>query len=370
MAVTVTTSDAGSELLLTGSVGDFGWGEDCFTHPDIVAALAQVGAGPITVRLNSGGGIAAEGAAIYAALKAHKGAVTVMIEGWAASAASLVAMAGSAVVMRPGAVLMIHDPASIARGPAAEMRRVADVLDVLGDTYAGIYAAKCGKPAAETRDLMRKEVWYGPDDAVAAGFADRAESANDNALPAEPVAFGGFALYGRLPEQVAAVATARGWQSRITLAAAPAVPPQPKEKTMSEQQPPAGPGANPPPSSLSAADPAAIAEACHAAGFPVLTASLLKRGGVTMAQVEARIADAKAIAEAAQKTGLPQMAGDLIAAGISLDTARTLLLSARASSEERAPTDTTHSAPAAATGAAQMEQAVARANELAGFSRK
>ena len=97
-------------LMLYGDVGDpFGWG-DGFSASDVAEALAEHGDGDITVRVNSGSGIANEGMAIYSLLKGHAGKVTIAVDGVAASAASLIAMAGSEIEMRDGAMMMIHDP--------------------------------------------------------------------------------------------------------------------------------------------------------------------------------------------------------------------------------------------------------------------
>lgn len=101
----------GTEIVLTGTVGGAAWwDEDYFTHADVIGALAQVGReADITVRVNSGGGVASEGAAIHAAFAAHKGTVEMIVEGWAASAASLFVMAGDKVTMRRGAFLTARD---------------------------------------------------------------------------------------------------------------------------------------------------------------------------------------------------------------------------------------------------------------------
>lgn len=165
------------ELVLYGTVGDTFWGYDYFTASAVRRALSEM-SGDIVVRLNSGGGIASEGQAIYSALKDYPGKVTVSVDGVAASAASLLAMAGDEVVMRLGAWMLIHDPASPfteGRGTADDHAKEARLLNVVGDAYAGIYAARAGITAEEAREIMRVETVYGPEDAVAAGFADHVE---------------------------------------------------------------------------------------------------------------------------------------------------------------------------------------------------
>ncbi|MCB5412383.1 ATP-dependent Clp protease proteolytic subunit, partial [Pseudogemmobacter faecipullorum] len=100
-----------NELLLYGTVGSSWWDEEFFTAKTVRESLADM-TGPLTVRINSGGGIATEGQAIYTALRGYSGEVHIVVEGIAASAASLIAMAGSSITMSTGAIMMIHDPAS------------------------------------------------------------------------------------------------------------------------------------------------------------------------------------------------------------------------------------------------------------------
>ena len=115
-----------SEIELYGTVGGSFWDEECFS-PRTVRSLLQGLTGDLTVRLNSGGGIASDGQAIYTMLRDYSatvGRVTVVIEGVAASAASLIAMAGDEIVMRLGSWMLIHDPAQAivceARGTAED----------------------------------------------------------------------------------------------------------------------------------------------------------------------------------------------------------------------------------------------------------
>lgn len=126
----------------------------------------------ITVYINSGGGDAAEGAAIYNTLQAHPGNVTVEVRGIAASAASLIAMAGQRIVMADGAILMIHDPQNITIGNSDDHAKTIEQLEAFAVSYARIYAKRSGKTADECRRLMKAETWFDGPSAVAAGFAD------------------------------------------------------------------------------------------------------------------------------------------------------------------------------------------------------
>ena len=226
-----------NEIVLTGTVGESYWG-DGFTAVEVITALAKVGRDTdIVVRLNSGGGIATEGAAIHAALSAHKGNVDLVVEGIAASAASVIAMAGDKISMTLGSVMMIHDASTFAWGDAAELTKAVSALDTLSNAYASIYADRTGKSAAEMRDLMKAETWLTADEAVATGFADDAASADNDNEPAEASAFA-YASYQHAPERFVALADARGWKFPTPMAAKPAATTrQPKETPMTVTNP-------------------------------------------------------------------------------------------------------------------------------------
>ena len=163
-----------NEIFLEGSVSLSFWGEPCFAPADVRAMLDGL-SGPLTVHLNSGGGVATDGQAIYAILCAYPGEVTVQIEGIAASAASLIAMAGDKVVMTEGSLLMIHDPAQMwmdGRGTEADHIKMAESLAILAKAYAGIYAKRAKCSLEEARAIMQAETYYDPEAAIAAGFAD------------------------------------------------------------------------------------------------------------------------------------------------------------------------------------------------------
>jgi len=204
------------EILLYGDVGDpYCWG-DGFTVTDVASALAEHGPGDVPVRLNSGGGIAFDGVAIYSLLRSHEGKVHVIVDGIAASAASLILMAGDTREMRDGAMVMIHDAAGLTFGTAADHQRDATVLDKLSDQYAGIYAARSGLEREEVRSLMRAETWFTADEAVAQGLVTgKAESL------AEPTASFNYRLYARAP---------KGLPSRFKPQAAPAATASAAEK--------------------------------------------------------------------------------------------------------------------------------------------
>jgi ATP-dependent protease ClpP protease subunit len=164
----------GGEMHLYGDVGDT-WSGDNFMPSDVANGLAAHGDGDVTVRLNSGGGIATDGMAIYSLLKAHPGKVHIKVDGIAASAASLIAMAGDTRSMRQGAMLMIHDPATVTVGNVDAHQKKIDTLDKLANNYAGVYARASGKTTADTRAIMKSETWLTADEAKKDGFTTAVE---------------------------------------------------------------------------------------------------------------------------------------------------------------------------------------------------
>ncbi|MBB2956977.1 head maturation protease, ClpP-related [Pseudoclavibacter helvolus] len=126
----------------------------------------------INLYVNSPGGSAWDGIAIMNSLRRHKARVEVTVDGLAASAASLIAMAGDHITMNRGAELMIHDASGMAYGNAQTMDDTAKALHKLSDSYADTYAARAGGTREEWRALMQAETWYTAEEAVTAGLAD------------------------------------------------------------------------------------------------------------------------------------------------------------------------------------------------------
>ncbi|MFC3569192.1 head maturation protease, ClpP-related [Paracoccus simplex] len=175
------------ELILSGNVIDdswvsWMWDEDVFFAPSMVRqALAELGEGQVTVRINSVGGHVNAGEQIRAMLASHPGGCRIIVEGLAASAASLILMAGSQRLMSAGSHIMIHDPSGGVWGNEEETRRAADQLAVIASTYAAVYAAASGKTPEDARKIMKAETWYGPQAAIAEGFADGVAGADAEA---------------------------------------------------------------------------------------------------------------------------------------------------------------------------------------------
>lgn len=187
-----------NEIRLYGSCGNNWWDEEFFTAAQVREQLAAM-SGPVTVRINSGGGIAAEGQAIYTMLVDYPGEVHVVIDAVAMSSASLIAMAGDTITMRLGSYMLVHDPAipcAEGRGTEADHMRVAQQLLVIADAYAAVYAKRAGIGTEEARRIMRDETVMDGPTALALGFA----TAVDDSAPAEPVARFDYRIYAHAPQ--------------------------------------------------------------------------------------------------------------------------------------------------------------------------
>lgn len=171
--VRVATDGPGAaELWIDDYLEAPNWFGDGISSRDVREALDAVGSRDVIVHLNSGGGDYFEGVAIYQAFRQHPGDVYMSVGALAASAASVVAMAGDTVGIGDGAFIMIHEASGFAYGQADEMLAMADLLDSIGAEIAGFYARKTGTPADDWRTSMKAETWYGPTAAIDAGLAD------------------------------------------------------------------------------------------------------------------------------------------------------------------------------------------------------
>jgi len=143
------------------------------TSPSMIdKAIEKANGEDLEVEINSGGGSVFAGSEIYTALKSYKGNVTVKIVGLAASAASVIAMAGEKVMMSPTAQIMIHNVSSWAEGDYREMEHTADILKNANDTIANAYRLKTGKEQKELLSLMDNETWMTAQKAKELGFID------------------------------------------------------------------------------------------------------------------------------------------------------------------------------------------------------
>lgn len=165
-------NDESRTLFLNGEISDETWYGDEVT-PKMFKEELQDGEGDITVWINSPGGDVFAAAQIYTMLMDYKGNVTVKIDGLAASAASVIAMAGTEVQMSPVAMMMIHNPATIAIGDSSEMKKAIDMLDEVKESIMNAYEIKTGLSRSRISHLMDAESWFNAKKAVELGFADK-----------------------------------------------------------------------------------------------------------------------------------------------------------------------------------------------------
>jgi len=158
-----------AELYIFDEINPF-WG---IGAQQVVDELKDLEASQIDVHINSPGGNVFDGIAIMNALRNHDARISVVVDGLAASIASVIAMAGDEIVMNLGAQMMVHNPSGFAMGDAKTMRELADVLDKSGKNIASIYADRAGGTEAEWQAAMDAETWYTAQEAVDAGLADK-----------------------------------------------------------------------------------------------------------------------------------------------------------------------------------------------------
>lgn len=293
------TAPGTAEILLYGEISE--WGVSALQFAQDLKALGEVSR--LKVRINSIGGSVSEGLAIYSTLKNHPATVTVVVvDGIAASMASVIAMAGDVVVMQAGALMMIHNPACDLGGYAGadELRKGAEYLDKITQAGIAAYKAKTGLPDDAIAAMMTAETWMTAAEAVETGFADVVGEEMD--------------------------ATACADLSRF-----PKAP-----KMQARHQPPAAAAGT----KTAAMEAGALVEVCSAKGFPQLAAALL-RAGATAEAVTARLEAAADIAQCCDLTRAPAAMKDaMLSGGITLEAARIVIAEHRAALDEAIVTDT------------------------------
>ncbi|MDY6287773.1 MAG: Clp protease ClpP [Lachnospiraceae bacterium] len=174
------------------------WGDEI--TPQMFRKDLEAEEGDVTVWINSPGGNVFAAAEIYTMLKDYAGKVTVKVASLAASAASVVAMAGDTVQMSPTALLMLHDPSTVAMGNTRDMEKAIAALNEVKEAIVNAYAAKSGLRRGRIADLMSEETWLNAKKAVELGFADEVlydgrkpeedkDPEKEDALPAEAQLF-------------------------------------------------------------------------------------------------------------------------------------------------------------------------------------
>lgn len=190
-----TSKDASISIL--DIIGEDYWTGDGVTAKRIAGALRAIGSDTdVEVYINSPGGDIFEGIAIYSLLKEHKGHVTVKILGLAASAASVIAMAGDTIEVSQAGFLMIHNSWIVAAGNRHDMKEYAEYLEPFDMAMADLYVERTGEDKDAVVSMMDKETWLGANAAIDSGFADamlnteikEGDSANASAIKKADIA--------------------------------------------------------------------------------------------------------------------------------------------------------------------------------------
>ena len=169
-------------LELYGTIAEESWFDDDVT-PQMFKDELMSGSGPVTIWVNSPGGDCIAASQIYSMLMDYKGDVTVKIDGIAASAASVIAMAGTKVLMAPTALMMIHNPATAAFGDHVDMQKAIEMLDEVKESIINAYELRTGLSHAQLSHMMDDTTWMNAKKAIELGFAD--DLLKDEKLTAE-----------------------------------------------------------------------------------------------------------------------------------------------------------------------------------------
>lgn len=165
------TNEAESiSLKLYDTIGDDGWGGG-ITTSDIEEQLSNENK-PLNIYINSYGGEVFEGFAIYNMLKRYGGYKTVVVDGIAASIASVIAMCGDKIVMNEASMMMIHNASGVCMGNAEEMQKVVNALEQMNEVIRDVYIARTGLSSEKLEELMNNETFMSAKECVELGFAD------------------------------------------------------------------------------------------------------------------------------------------------------------------------------------------------------
>ena len=158
-------------MFLDGTIAEESWFDDDIT-PALFKEELFAGSGPVTIWINSPGGDCIAASRIYSMLMDYPGNVTIKIDGIAASAASVIVMAGTSVLMAPTSLMMVHNPATVAFGDHKEMEKAIEMLDEVKESIINAYEIKTGLPRTKISHLMESETWMNAKKAIELGFAD------------------------------------------------------------------------------------------------------------------------------------------------------------------------------------------------------
>lgn len=192
-------------LFLNGTIAEESWFDDDVT-PQLFKEELNAGTGNITVWINSPGGDCVAAAQIYNMMMEYPGNVTVKIDGIAASAASVIAMAGTKVLVSPVSMMMIHNPMTVAMGDTSEMQKAISMLDEVKESIINAYEIKTGMSRTKLSHLMDAETWMNANMAVEFGFADeimRRNTSDDVEVPQVSNVYSRTAVTNHLMDKIA-----------------------------------------------------------------------------------------------------------------------------------------------------------------------
>lgn len=289
-------ADAPAEISIYDDIG--AWG---VTAKQFIGDLKAITASSIHLAINSPGGSVFDALAMYNAIRQHPANVTVTVMGVAASAASLIAMAGDKIIMPENTFMMIHNPLNGVYGNADDLREMADVLDKIGASLVATYATRTGLPDDEIKALLDAETWLNADEAVAKGFADELQPAIKAVASTD---------LDRLPENVRAALSPLANDE----------PPEEGAPAETEDPDESGP----------AALAVSIIAKASAAGIAAHTDVFLLDPAITTdAQADTAIAEAKNILDICAAAKLPDLAAGMIKSRVPLASIRQRLQTAR-----------------------------------------
>ena len=189
-------------LFLNGQIADQSWFDD-EVSPQMFKDELVSGKGDITVWINSPGGDCVAASQIYNMLRDYKGNVTVKIDGIAASAASVIAMAGDKVLMSPVAMLMVHNPSTVAFGEKVDMEKAIAMLDEVKESIINAYEIKTSLSRTKIAHMMDAETWMDANKAMQLGFADAIIGEPNPDVPQVEETFSEVAITNSLMEKIA-----------------------------------------------------------------------------------------------------------------------------------------------------------------------
>lgn len=174
-----------AKIIIYGDIGESWWDEDTTSATDIEKALKQIDAEVIHVHINSYGGDVFDGISIHNQLKNHNAKIIVHVDGLAASAASLIAMAGDEIIMNTGSMIMIHEASTWCWGTKTDIQKTMNALEGIDKAIADIYMLRFKGTKEDVEKLMVAETWLTTDEAITLGFADEVSEEEPEAVEEE-----------------------------------------------------------------------------------------------------------------------------------------------------------------------------------------